>query len=225
MSVMPGFAKLLRLEPALRGSKPALCSVLGMLLLFSTVTGPAAETDGPELERAVQNPVLWSHFRVVARDSRSSYDSFGRKHYRRHPDLDAHTEMLIEGFLKQVSRQSLEFLSLGERLAELERQTTSVGHARELDIVLKDLQKATGNLRGTLARVYFSLHENGRPKARREEEADVQELTQLGFSTYRAVDGYVFQGRHTVTLRRLKNENMLFCLSRIQELAKQLRRE
>ena len=218
--------KLLPLKPALRSSNLLLCSVLGVLVLFPPPTGLAAETDDPDLERAVQNPVLWSHFRVVARDSRSHLDSFGRKRYRRHPDLDAHTEILIEGFLKQVSRQSLKFVSLGGRLVELERRTTSASYARELDIVLKDLQKAARNLRGTLARVYFSLNENSRlARARGEEETDVDELTQLVFSTYQAVRGYVFQGQHTVTVHQLKNENMLFRLYRIQEMARQLHRQ
>ena len=223
---MPGFAQLLPLKPGLRSSNLLLCSVLGILVLFPPPPGLAAERDDPDLERAVQNPVLWSHFRAVARDFRSYYASFGRKRYRRHPDLDAHTEILIEGFLKQVSRQSSEFVSLGERLVELERQTTSAGHVRELDVVLKDLQKAARNLRGTLAKVYFSLNENGGlAKARREEEADVDELTQLVFSTYRAVHGYVFQGQHTVTVHQLKNENMIFGLYRIQEMARQLHRQ
>ena len=222
---MPGSVKLLPLRPALRSSNLLLCSVLGVLVLFPPRPGLAAKTDDSDLERAVQNPVLWSHFRVVARDSHSHYDSFGRKRYRRHPDLDAHTKILIEGFLKQVSRQSSEFVSLGGRLVELERQTTSASQARELDVVLKDLQKAARNLRGTLARVYFSLNEGRLTRARGEEEADVDELTQLVFSTHRAVYGYVFQGQHTVTIHQLKNENMLFRLYRIQEMARQLHRQ
>ena len=198
---------LLRSTPALRRSSRLLWAVLGILVLFPPVSGLGAETDDPDLERAVQNPVLWSHFRTVARDSRSYYDSFGRKHYREHPALDSHAEILIEGFLRRVSRQSLELVSAGERLAETKRHRAAGGQAKELDLVLRDLEKAAGNLRGTLVRVYFSLNENsGFAKAGRAQEFDVDELTHLVFSTYQSVHDYVFQGQPTVTVHQLKNE-------------------
>jgi len=130
---------LLRFKPALRRSSLLLGAVLGILVLFPPVSGLGAETDDPDLERAVQNPVLWSHFRTVVR-------------------------------------------------------------------------------------VYFPLNENnGLAKGGRAHEVDVDGLTQLVFSTYRSVHGYVFQGQHTVTVHQLKNENMLVSLHRIQEITRQLR--
>ena len=215
---------LLRFKPALRRSSLLLGAVLGILVLFPPVSGLGAEKDDPDLEWAVQNPVLWSHFRTVARDSRSYYDRFGRKHYREHPALDSHTEILIESFLRRVNRQSLELVSVGERLAEVKRHRASADQAKALDLLFRDLQKAAGNLRGTVVRVYFPLNENnGLAKGGRAHEVDVDGLTQLVFSTYRSVHGYVFQGQHTVTVHQLKNENMLVSLHRIQEITRQLR--
>ena len=221
---MSGKAKLLPGGPAPGNSNLLLCSVFTVLALLSPLTGLAAELDESELQRAAQNPVLWSHFRSVARDTHSYLDGFGRKYYRRHPNLEGHTEMLIEGFLKQVNRQSEQLVSAADRLAQLQPQNGSPGYEQELDAALKDLDKTAGNLRQTLAPVYFRLNRNGRPaKVGADEKADIQALTRLVFSTFRAVDGYVLQGRHTATVHRLKNENMLFSLARIQELAKRLR--
>ncbi len=215
----------LQRKPGLERSSLLFWAVLGILALFPSVNGLGAEIDDPDLQRAVQNPVLWSHFRTIALDTRSHYDGFGRKHYSEHPALDSHAEILIEDFLRRVSRQSSELVSVGERLAEIERHSAEVAQARELDLVLRDLEKAARNLRGTLGRVYFSLNQNsGLAKTGSAEELEIDELTQLVFSTYRSVDSYVFQGQHTVTVHQLKNKNMLFCLHRIQEVARQLRR-
>ena len=199
--------------------------VLGMLFLFTSATGLASEMDDQDLERAVQNPLLWSYFSSVARDLHTGYDGFGRKHRAVHGALDAQTEALIESFLKRVNRQSWELAAAGEQLVELVEGTRPIS-AKERQERLKALQSAARSLRSTLSPVYaYDTHRGRAPRDGSQEEPDLEELAQLVFSTYRAIQGYLFQGQHTVTVERLQDENILMCLSRVQEMARRLERQ
>jgi hypothetical protein len=204
----------------------ALSGILTVALLFPCPPGQASEIEAQDLERAVQNPLLWSHFSAVARHLRTGYEGFGgRKRPLPQAEVDAQTEALIEAFLKRVNRQSWELVSAGEKLVEPGPEGGTPSARLRADR-LKAVHKAASNLRNTLSPVYLSgSGKAARSLAANEERADLHDLKQLVFSTYRTIQGYVFQEQHTVTVERLKKDDMVASLSRIQNTARRLQRQ